>query len=285
MRYEARPPRVGLEPFVRCLWRLRGASHEIEPQPIVPDGCFELIVHLGEPLLETVVENAVERAVYAAGDRDAVPAATRQERALLAATLTRTVVVAASGDVDVIGIRFNPGRAYPFLAVAPWEIVDRVAPAHDVIAPELVMLTSRLEPGRIEYLFAVVERALLARLARAGNDARFDRMASALVAIDGPAVTRIADGAGISLRQFERLFKSRAGVSAKVLQRVVRFHRVASRLLGDASVGTRDLATLALDGGFFDQAHMSHEFRALADVTPSRYPHQAGALDRLFAES
>ena len=284
MRYEARPPRVGLEPFVRCLWRLRGASHEIEPQPIVPDGCFELIVHLGEPLLETAVENAGDRAVYAAGDRETAPAANRQGRALLAATLTRTVVVAASGDVDVIGIRFNPGRAYPFLAVAPWEIVDRVAPAHDVIARELVGLTSRLEPGRTEDLFGTVEQALLTRLERAGSDGRFDRMASALVAVDGPAVTRIADGAGISLRQFERLFKSRAGVSAKVLQRVVRFHRVASRLLDDARADAPDLATLALDGGFSDQAHMSHEFRALADVTPSRYPRQAGTLDRLFAE-
>ena len=109
-------------------------------------------------------------------------------------------------------------------------------------------------------------------------------MASALIAIDGPAVTRLADAAGISLRQFERLFKSRAGVSAKVLQRVVRFHRVASRLLEGARADA-DLATLALDGGFFDQAHMSHEFRALADVSPSRYPREAGVLDRLFAET
>ena len=30
---------------------------------------------------------------------------------------------------------------------------------------------------------------------------------------------------------------------------------------------------------------MSHEFRALADVSPSRYPREAGVLDRLFAES
>ena len=112
-----------------------------------------------------------------------------------------------------------------------------------------------------------------------GSDARFDRITTALIAADGPAVASLARAAGISLRQFERLFKSRAGVSAKVLQRVVRFHRVATRLLADAP----DLATVALDAGFFDQAHMSHEFRALADVSPSRYPARAGTLDRFFA--
>jgi AraC-like DNA-binding protein len=71
---------------------------------------------------------------------------------------------------------------------------------------------------------------------------------------------------------------ARAGVSAKVLQRVVRFHRVVTQLLD----GAPDLALLALDAGFFDQSHMSHEFRALASTTPARYPAQAGSLDRLF---
>ena len=273
MRYEARPPRAELEPFVRCLWRLRGAASEIEPQPIVPDGCFELIVHLGEPF--------VEQGVYAPEESGRAQRPVKQPRALLAATLTRTVVVAASGDVDVVGVRFHPARAYPFLSAAPSEVVDTVAPAPDVVARELAALSARLEPDATEALFAAVEDSLLSRLSRVGSDPRFDRIAMALVDNDSPGVTRLADASGLSLRQFERLFKSRAGVSAKVLQRVVRFHRVASRLLG----GPPDLATLALDAGFFDQAHMSHEFRAIADISPSRYPAQAGALDRLFAES
>jgi AraC-like DNA-binding protein len=189
------------------------------------------------------------------------------------------VVVAACGDVDVVGVRFRPGRAYPFLSVAPSEVVDTVARALDVIAPDLTALTTRLEPASTETLFASLEEALLARWRRVGSDSRFDRITTALVAADGAAVASLAAAAGISLRQFERLFKSRTGVSAKVLQRVVRFHRVATRLLEDAP----DLATIALEAGFFDQAHMSHDFRALADVSPSRYSTEAGALDRFFA--
>jgi AraC-like DNA-binding protein len=273
MRYEARSPRAELEPFVKCLWRLRGAPSEIEPQPIVPDGCFELIVHLGEPF--------VEQGVYAPEGRGRAGWPVKQHRALLAATLTRTVVVAASGDVDVVGVRFRPGRAYPFLSAAPSEVVDIVAPATDVCTSDLAAWTKRLEPASTELVFASAEEALLARLRRVGSDPRFDRIATTLVAADGAPVASLAEAAGISQRQFERWFKSRAGVSAKVLQRVVRFHRVAMRLLE----GSPDLATLALDTGFFDQAHMSHEFRALADVSPSRYLAHAGALDRLFAES
>jgi AraC-like DNA-binding protein len=270
MLYQARAPRAELAPFVKCLWRLSGAPGEIEPQQIVPDGCFELIVHLGDPF--------VEHEVYAADG--ATPR--RQDRALLAATLRRTVVVAAIGEVDVVGVRFHPARAYPFLDAAPTDVVDRVAPALDVLGSGLAALPSRLEPAPTEALFGAIESALVARLRRAGNDARFDRLASALIAAEGPSMDGLAHAAGISLRQFERLFKSRAGVSAKTLQRVVRFHRAASRLL-DEGAAPPDLATLALDAGFFDQAHMSHEFRALAEVTPSRYADRAGALDRFFA--
>ena len=69
MRYEARPPRIELDAFVKCLWRLRGAPWEIEPQPIVPDGCFELIVHLGEPF----VEREVYSPAAAAGPTEPLP--------------------------------------------------------------------------------------------------------------------------------------------------------------------------------------------------------------------
>jgi AraC-like DNA-binding protein len=206
---------------------------------------------------------------------------TRQDRALVAATLTRAVVVAASGEVDVIGVRFHPGRAYPFLAAAPAELVDSVAPALDVVARELTHLPARLEPGATPALFATVETVLLERLARAGSDRRYDRLVEALIAPEAPSVASLAGAAAISQRQFERLFKSRAGVSAKRLQRVVRFHRLAAGLLD----GSLDLAALALDAGFYDQAHMSREFRSLAQVTPARYAQRAGALDRLFAES
>jgi AraC-like DNA-binding protein len=284
MLHEARAARVELQPFVKCIWRLRGSPEEIEPQPIVPDGCFELIVHLGDPFVEQPPppQPGMGHEVYARAASTTRSRARTQDRALLAATMRRTVVVAASGEVDVVGVRFHPARAYPFLTAAPVEVVDMVAPALEVMAPELASLSS-LDPAPTEALFSTIENALAARLGSTGNDARFDRLADAfLIAAENARVTEFASAAGMSLRQFERLFKSRAGVSAKTLQRVVRFHRTAKRLLDS---GAPDLATLALDGGFFDQAHMSNEFRALAEVSPSHYPRRAGALDRLFAAS
>ncbi|HVR30517.1 MAG TPA: helix-turn-helix transcriptional regulator [Thermoanaerobaculia bacterium] len=262
MRYEERPAHPPLGAFVKCLWRLRGERGEVDLQPIVPDGGTELILHLGEPFLE-----------HGAG-------VARQGRALLAATFTRPLSVAAAGDVDVVGVRFRPGGVYPFLTVAPVEVAELVVPAAEVVARELRAGIGRVEPGATSSLFLDLERALVSRLALAGHDADFDRRLGALLAGHGDlSISSLATSSGTSRRQLERQFKARVGVPPKVLQRVVRFHRAASRLL-DGGVA---LADLAADLGFSDQAHMNREFRLLAETTPGRYPRQAGALDRLFA--
>ena len=151
----------------------------------MPDGCFELIIHLGEPFVEQ------ERTRRRCWDELTWPV--KQHRALLAATLTRTVVVAASGDVDVVGVRFHPGRAYPFLSAAPSEVVDTVAPALDVVARELSLLPALLEPAATETLFAIIEDAAL-HLGCRGWGATRGSIASrcAVVADDAPGVSRLA---------------------------------------------------------------------------------------------
>jgi hypothetical protein len=43
--YREIQPSPALAPFVRCLWHLSGpANVAYEPQPIVPDGCVEIVL-------------------------------------------------------------------------------------------------------------------------------------------------------------------------------------------------------------------------------------------------
>jgi AraC-like DNA-binding protein len=261
VRYETRPPGGPLRPFVRCLWRLRAAPGELRPQSIVPDGSFELLIHLGEPVRD-------DGAAEGGGP------------ARVAATLTRPVRVEAPGALDVVGVRFRPGAAYPFLAVAAAELVDLVAPAGDVLPRELARVVEGLEPAATGPLFARLEGALRRRLQVAGHDPGFDVLAAALAAGRGQgSVGALADAAGLSPRQLERRFRARAGTPPKLLQRVLRFHRVATRILE----GGAGLADLAAEAGYSDQAHMSREFRALAGTTPGSFRRQERPLDRCFA--
>jgi methylphosphotriester-DNA--protein-cysteine methyltransferase len=68
------------------------------------------------------------------------------------------------------------------------------------------------------------------------------------------------------------------GYGPKTLQRVLRFRRFVSRIDAGPPAGraAHDLAALAADAGYADQAHLTRECRALAGLTPAALARQRG---------
>jgi AraC-like DNA-binding protein len=95
------------------------------------------------------------------------------------------------------------------------------------------------------------------------------RMARAM--LDDPSIARVEDLTerfGMSARTLQRLFRRYVGVGPKwVLQRY-RLHEAAERI-ADGYSG--DWAALALDLGYFDQAHFIKDFKALVGCSPAEY--------------
>jgi AraC-like DNA-binding protein len=73
---------------------------------------------------------------------------------------------------------------------------------------------------------------------------------------------------GWSRRWFSKTFSDAVGMTPKRYSRLVRFQRVVRQL---ASGGRVDWAELALSGGFADQAHLIHEFRAFSGLSPESF--------------
>lgn len=80
-------------------------------------------------------------------------------------------------------------------------------------------------------------------------------------------VTDLAGEVGWSRRHLGERFRAELGLAPKQAARVLRFERAGRLLRG----GRRDLASVAADCGFYDQAHLSNEWRALAGCTPGRW--------------
>jgi AraC-like DNA-binding protein len=79
-------------------------------------------------------------------------------------------------------------------------------------------------------------------------------------------VTELAAELGWSRRHLAVRVHEELGMPPKALARVLRFERAVERLrAGD------DLAALALDAGYYDQAHFNRDFRAFAGATPTDY--------------
>ena len=71
-----------------------------------------------------------------------------------------------------------------------------------------------------------------------------------------------------SQRRFIQLFSNEVGLTPKLFCRVNRFQRVVRSL---ASIEEVDWAEVALDCGYYDQAHFIHDFQDFAGITPSAY--------------
>jgi transcriptional regulator GlxA family with amidase domain len=88
-----------------------------------------------------------------------------------------------------------------------------------------------------------------------------------LVATAGAvSVAELAREAGWSPRHFTARFTRAAGLPPKTFARVLRFQR-AKALLADA--GGPSLCEIALDCGYYDQAHLNRDFREFSGRSPT----------------
>lgn len=228
---EVRPPRA-LAPIVEVLWRHAGA--EGGARRVLPDGCADVLVDRG------------------AG------------RAFVVGPMTRPFVVPA-GHADFVGVRFQPGAAHALLGVPLDELLDAHADLGDVWADASEVLGRVLEAptpaAAVEALAGQLER----RLGRATPPD--PRVAGAVEAValarEGTSVEGLAAEAGLTRQHLARLFRCHVGLAPRTFARVMRLRRALSLLERGAP-----LARLALDAGYYDQAHLANEVRALTGLTP-----------------
>jgi AraC-like DNA-binding protein len=81
-------------------------------------------------------------------------------------------------------------------------------------------------------------------------------------------VRDVSDRVGLSSRRLMELFRKQTGLTPKAFQRVRRFQHVLQSLRRQSD---GNWAALAMDCGYYDQAHFIHDFRAFAGMTPGEY--------------
>ena len=78
----------------------------------------------------------------------------------------------------------------------------------------------------------------------------------------------MTDTIGLSPKRFIERFKIEVGMTPKRYCRIRRFQRALALANGSRDV---DWTRVALDCGYFDQAHFNHDFRSFAGLTPTGY--------------
>ena len=173
------------------------------------------------------------------------------------------------GGQESIRLQFTPLGAYRLLGMPMRELTNQVVELEDLLGPEAGELVQRLAATPDwSARFDLLDQALLTRLDRGPDPAPEVRHAWRLLTDTAGTIPvgRIAGEVGWSHGHLVRRFTEQTGLSPKTAARVLRFQR-ALRLLAR---GNASLAEISAVCGFFDQAHLNREFRALADTSPRR---------------
>jgi AraC-like DNA-binding protein len=84
---------------------------------------------------------------------------------------------------------------------------------------------------------------------------------------------------GYSPRWIERLFNENIGSTPQEIIRITRFNRFLGRLrTGNFS----NLASLAIECGYYDQSHLIHDFRRFSPHCPSEFQHDFPLLSKVM---
>ncbi|MDQ1025136.1 AraC-like DNA-binding protein [Streptomyces umbrinus] len=170
-------------------------------------------------------------------------------------------------------VRLGPGTARPLLGVAAVELVGRVVRLGDLPGPSARQLADELRWLEGEDAVGRLMEVLPERLA--GDDgagrARREVLRAAVEALSTDSghvpsqVRELARRLAVSERQLRNLFAEGVGVSPKHFARIGRVRHVL------AHAGSTGWAELAVSTGYYDQSHMTADFRTLMGVPPRSF--------------
>jgi len=243
--YRELAPPPGLRRALDCVWVRVVPAGGAAPVRVLPDACSDLIWRSGEG-------------------------------AFIAGPDTGPVLGPARPGSVVVGARFLPGAGGPALAHPLDELRDTRVDLRELLPP----LARRLDPD-LSPTAALRQVVLVARrLAEARPPDAVAAPAARRLANPHARSAAVARELGVSERHLRRRFLASVGYGPKTLQRVLRFRRFLRQL--DLAGGDADLARLAADCGFADQAHLTRECSRLAGLSPAAMVRERGGAPRLY---
>ena len=260
MQYFECAPGPRLAKYIRCFWQLEDdASVSASPEPVLPDGSIEIIFNIGDAFRRHHTDNTIET----------------QPKAIIVGQMRGPAMIQPTGHVSLFGIRFKPAGAFPFLRMPLSEITDQIPSLDCILNGHSANLEERINLAATFSERISIAEYVLSNLIdeRAGPDKKSGEY-RAFLAVERIAQTdgcvsidALVDELGLSSRHLGRQFLNTVGIGPKLLARIFRFQKVF-KALQQQSV---NWSAIAHDCGYYDQAHLIHDFREFAGQNPTGY--------------
>lgn len=224
----------------------------------------------GAEVIEHVLPDGIVRIVLHLGD---APAAT------IVGASTAAASVRLRGEMHGVSLALCPGAAAALLGVPAAEFAGRAVPLEAAWGADATTLIGRLDEARGIAARSAALQAMLQRRWQRQRPVEVPSVvatAQRMLRAGGARSTppEVASALGLGERRLQQLFQQHVGLSPRAWRRLARLQGIV-RAVRHATRGSEgsapDWADLALEQGFYDQAHFANEFRSLAGLTPGEF--------------
>ncbi len=250
-------PSNELQPFVEFFWEgkfnINGTN--TLSQLVVPNGFVELVIHPSNSHCYLPNKNGWSSS----------PDYT------IIGLYTKPYEVQFPKHVNVFGIRFKPEGIYNLFGIPASVFSERYEDMELVLGKEFQEYCSKLkESSDITEKLNITTKYLSKKLEENHRDLTYLNRAAEMIRKSGgfEKVETLPDKVYISLRQLEREFKQKVGITPKRYMRISRLNEVHRRLEEEQEL---ELTNIAFACGYADQAHFIRDFKNIMGVNPTLF--------------
>jgi methylphosphotriester-DNA--protein-cysteine methyltransferase len=228
----------------------------------------------GQTLTERVLPDGAVRLMFDFGDVPSAGNATGSPGPAMrvAGASAAPTLLQLSGRLEGVSVALHPGAAAAVLGMPAGEIENSAVPLDALWGSEACALIEQMagttdDTARVALLTAALQRRISSEPTlnqqRAGHAARLVMRAGGRVSL-----RQAADAVNVGERRLQQLFFEHVGVSFRAWSRLARLHACLRLVRQQPDPAWADVAA---DAGFYDQAHLANEFRALCGLSPTLF--------------
>ncbi|MEM7735511.1 MAG: helix-turn-helix transcriptional regulator [Deinococcota bacterium] len=252
MAYQIYLPSPSLSNFIKYYWHLELGAASTHVERVIPSGEPQLIFHYKTPFCEVSAHQKVQH----------------QPLSLICGQHTVYRDITSTEAVGVLAAVLQPYALSVFMPQPINDFTNLGVALEHIFPHENAELQDQFtQADGIRARISIVEAFLYKHIAIQPHLAVVKAAVDAVTSTQGHIlIADLANHLNMSQRQLERVFKAVVGLTPKTFARIVRLQTAIQQIHNVDS-----LTSLSYEAGYFDQAHLIHEFRQFTGFTPKMF--------------
>jgi len=176
-------------------------------------------------------------------------------------------------DTQIVIVVFHPYGFFRLYGMPADEVRGQIVDASLIYGDRINGLNDNLRTIGNSYVqsISIIEEYFKALLKNPQSSSdRLGQVTGSVIRSKGQiTVQQLTDLTGFSERKLERLFQTTIGISPARYLQIVKLHYFLSLIRSEGS--TVSLTWAGLESGYYDQAHLIHNFKQATGLTPTQY--------------